>query len=58
MRVFKSKWFAKNEMATIDKSDEKDFKKLAAILLGVTDDELATLIDSGEFTEVEYNAQD
>jgi hypothetical protein len=48
--------FAKNEMENIDKTDEKDFKKLAAILLSVTDEELVVLVENGEYAEVEYNA--
>jgi hypothetical protein len=50
--------FAKSEQANIDKSDERDFKELAGILLAASEEELAKLIGQGEFAEVTCDAQD
>ena len=36
--------FAKNEQANIDKSDERDFKELAAVLLAASEEDLTKLI--------------
>ena len=44
--------FAKSEQDNIDKSDERDFKELAKIVLAVSDAELKRLIESGNYTEV------
>ena len=44
--------FAKSEQDNIDQSDERDFKELAKTLLAISDAELKTLIDSGNYTEV------
>jgi hypothetical protein len=50
--------FAKSEQANIDKSDERDFKELAGILLAASEEDLTKLIGRGEFTEVKCDAQD
>jgi hypothetical protein len=44
--------FAKSELANIEESDVRDFKKLAATLLAAHDADLRKLVDRGEFTEV------
>jgi hypothetical protein len=44
--------FAKSERDNIDKSDERDFKELAKIVLAVSDAELKRLIESGNYMEV------
>ena len=44
--------FAKSERANIDESEVRDFKELAAKLLAASDEDLKTLIELGEFTEV------
>jgi hypothetical protein len=47
--------FAKNEQDNIDESDERDFKKLAKILLSASDKELENLISCGKYVEVKYD---
>ena len=47
--------FAKSERDNIDQSDERDFKDLAKVLLGLSDEGLKKLTDRGELTEVEYD---
>lgn len=49
--------FAKSDQDNIDKSDEQDFKHLAAVLLNASAEQLAELVESGKFTEVHYDAQ-
>jgi len=49
--------FAKNDQDNIDKSDERDFKDLAAVLLNASDAQIAELVESGKFQEVHYNDQ-
>ena len=49
--------FAKSDQDNIDKSDERDFKELAAVLLNASDKQLADLLESGKFQEVQYNGQ-
>lgn len=49
--------FAKNDQDNIDKSDERDFKDLAAVLLNASDAQIAELIESGKFQEVQCNDQ-
>ena len=44
--------FAKNERDNIDASDERDFKRLAKVLLTVSDNELEALVDDGKYVEV------
>lgn len=49
--------FAKSNQDNIDKSDERDFKDLAAVLLNVSDEQLANLVESGKYQEVWYCGQ-
>jgi len=49
--------FAKNDQDNIDKSDERDFKDLAAVLLNASDAQVAELVESGKFQEVQCNGQ-
>ena len=49
--------FAKSDQDNIDKSDERDFKELAAVLLNASDQQLADLVESGKFQEVQYDGQ-
>jgi hypothetical protein len=49
--------FAKSDQDNIDKSDERDFKELAAVLLNASDEQLADLLESGKFQEVQYDGQ-
>jgi hypothetical protein len=49
--------FAKSNQDNIDKSDERDFKELAAVLLNASDEQLADLVESGKFQEVHYDGQ-
>jgi hypothetical protein len=49
--------FAKNEQANIDEGDERDFKELAAKLLAASHEDLETLLERGEFVEVQCHAQ-
>jgi len=58
LRAFFVYGFAKSEQANIDKSDERDFKELAGILLAASEEDLAKLIGRGEFAEVTCDAQD
>lgn len=44
--------FAKNDQDNISKSDERDFKELAKVLLAASDVELKNLIHHGKFAEV------
>lgn len=50
--------FAKSEQGNIDKSDERDFKELAALLLNASEEQLADLVESGKYQEVPYDGQD
>jgi hypothetical protein len=47
--------FAKSDQDNIDKSDERDFKELAAVLLNAPDEQLARLVESGKYQEVQYD---
>jgi hypothetical protein len=49
--------FAKHERANIDQGEERDFKSLARILLAASDQDLAKLIERGEFSEVMCHEQ-
>jgi hypothetical protein len=49
--------FAKSDQDNIDKSDERDFKELATVLLNASDEQLADLVESGKFQEVQYDGQ-
>lgn len=50
--------FAKSDQDNIDKSDEADFKDLAAVLLTASDEQLADLVASGKYQEVQCDGQD
>ncbi len=50
--------FAKGDQDNIDKSDERDFKDLAAVLLNASDEQMATLVESGKYQEVQCDDQD
>ena len=50
--------FAKSDQDNIDKSDERDFKELAAVLLNASDEQLADLVESGKYQEIQYDVQD
>lgn len=45
--------FAKNEKDSIDKTQERDFKKLAKVLFAATDQQLKALLEKGSFEEVQ-----
>lgn len=49
--------FAKSDRDNIDKSDERDFKELAAVLLNASDEQLADLVESGKYQEVRHDGQ-
>ena len=49
--------FAKNERDNIDAGDERDFKRLAKILLAVSDSELNALVDDGKYVEIECDGK-
>jgi len=49
--------FSKNDMDNIDKSDERDFKELGAVLLNASDEQLADLVESGKYQEVQCDGQ-
>lgn len=49
--------FAKNERDNIDASDERDFKRLAKVLLTVSDSELEVLVDEGKYVEVKCDGK-
>lgn len=44
--------FAKHAQDNIDESDEQDFKNLAKIVLALSEAELRTLVDHGQYVEV------
>lgn len=52
-RAFFVYGFAKNDVANIDDDDVLLFKKAAVHVLDLTDDQLLSLIQKGQFTEVE-----
>jgi hypothetical protein len=54
---FSSTALAKSDQDNIDKSDERDFKELAAVLLNASDEQLADLVESGKYQEVRYDGQ-
>lgn len=49
--------FAKSDQDNIDESDERNFKQLAAALLAASDTQLETLVENGEYVEVECDEQ-
>ncbi|MBN8442748.1 MAG: type II toxin-antitoxin system RelE/ParE family toxin [Thauera sp.] len=54
-RAFFVYGFAKSDRENIDDHEEAQFKKAASHVLGLTDDQLAKLIDKGQFSEVAEN---
>ncbi len=49
--------FAKNDRANIDKSDERDLKDLAAVLLDASDEEIADLVENGTYQEIKDDVE-
>ncbi len=47
----------KSDQDDIDKSDERDFKELAAVLLNASDEQLADLVESGKYQEVQRDGR-
>ena len=47
--------FAKNDEANFSKDEEKAYKKMAEIMLNLTDAELRKQIKAGHITEVKYH---
>ena len=47
--------FPKNERANINRVEEREFKELAKITFALADEQLAKLITTGAYTEVECN---
>ena len=54
-RAFFVYGFAKSQQANIGKEEETAFKKAARHVLELTDDQLAALIQNGQFSEVEHD---
>ena len=50
--------FAKSERDNIDDDEEVQFKKAAAHVLGLTDEQLAELIGKNQFSEVHENGEE
>lgn len=44
--------FAKNELDNIEKTEERDFKKLAKIMFALPDEQLNVLLNAGKIEEV------
>ena len=49
--------FAKNDRANIDAYEEKQFKEAAHHVLGLTEKQIETLLDHGDFVEVRYDQE-
>ena len=47
--------YAKNDLANISRDELKNFKKLAAIMLSMSDDEIDTAISTGSLWEARKN---
>ncbi|MFM9904509.1 MAG: type II toxin-antitoxin system RelE/ParE family toxin [Pyrinomonadaceae bacterium] len=45
--------FAKNTLENIDKADVQGFKKLAKIMLSVTEQQMAIMLEKGEVEEIQ-----
>jgi hypothetical protein len=54
-RAFFVYGFAKSDRDNIDKGDERDFKTLASVLLNASDEQLADLVESGKYQEVQHD---
>ncbi len=50
--------FAKSDRDNIDDNEEAQFKKAAAHVLGLTDEQLADLVGKGQFSEVCENGEE
>ena len=44
--------FPKSERANIDQAEEREFKALAKVMFALSDDALATLVETGAYREV------
>lgn len=58
MRSFFVYGFPKNTRDNIDKGDVRDFKQLATVLLGASEEELMALVKSGKYEEVIPDGKD
>ncbi|MEA1053488.1 type II toxin-antitoxin system RelE/ParE family toxin [Lamprobacter modestohalophilus] len=56
-RAFFVYGFAKSQQANIGKEEETAFKKAARHVLELTDEQLAALIQNGQFSEVEQDGE-
>lgn len=50
--------FAKSEQDNVGEDDERELKKLAKLVLGFTDEEMARLVAAGKFDEVQCNGSE
>jgi hypothetical protein len=57
-RAFFVYGFAKSDRDDINNDEEAQFKKAAAHVLGLTDEQLAELIGKGQFSEVHENGEE
>lgn len=57
-RAFFVYGFAKRDRDNIDDGEEAQFKKVAAHVLGLMDEQLAELIGKGQFSEVHENDEE
>lgn len=48
---------SKGDQSNIDKSDERDFKELAAVLLNASEEALTDLVESGKFQEIQCDGK-
>jgi len=56
-RAFYVHGFAKSDQSSIDAVELTDFRKLASVLLNITDAQMEPLLREGKFTEVKDNDQ-
>jgi len=56
-RAFFIYGFAKSQQANISGEEEAAFKKAARHVLELTDEQLSALIQTGQFSEVEYDGK-
>lgn len=54
-RAFFVYGFSKSDLENIDGHEETQFKKAASHVLGLSDEQLAELINKGQFSEVQLN---
>lgn len=57
-RAFFVYGFSKSDLENIDSHEETQFKKAASHVLGLSDEQLAELIDKGQFLEVQLNEEE